>query len=90
MIQVYNIVTGKDEDDYFHHFFKLNPNSTRGHDLKLCVPQANTELRLNVFSRRTINIWNNLDYNTVHAKDVEEFKIRFDNSMKHIEYDFDE
>ena len=90
LIQVYNIVTGKDEDDYFHHFFKLNPNSTRGHDLKLCVPQANTELRLNVFSRRTINIWNNLDYNTVHAKDVEEFKIRFDNSMKHIEYDYDE
>ena len=90
LIQVYNIISRKDEDDYFQYFFKFNKNVTRGHDLKLSMPHSRIEARLNVFSRRTINIWNNLDANVVHAKNVDVFKKLFDNSMKHLEFDYDD
>ena len=90
LIQLYNIISRKDEDDYFHCFFKFNNNVTRGHDLKLSIPHSRIEASLNVFSRRTISIWNNLDAYVVNAKNVNEFKKLFDNSMKHLEFDYDD
>ena len=73
MLQVYRIVKGIDKLD-FNHFFKFDENPTRGHSYKLSKPRAETRLRLNSFSHRVINVWNNLSDKTVSCDSLNSFK----------------
>ena len=74
MIQVYRIIKSIDNIDT-SNFFTLNQDQrTRGHSFKLAKPRANSSLRLNTFSNRVINDWNNLSDLTVNSKSVNVFK----------------
>ena len=74
MIQVYRIIKGVDNIET-STFFTLNQNQrTRGHSFKLNKPRANSSLRLNSFSMRVINDWNDLTNETVNSKTLNAFK----------------
>ena len=74
MIQVYRIIKGVDNIETTT-FFTLNQNQrTRGHSFKLNKPRANSSLRLNSFSMRVINDWNDLTNETVNSKTLNAFK----------------
>ena len=74
LIQVFRIVK-KIDNINFNNFFELHdgPN-TRGHQLKLKKPRANSTFKLNSFSHRVINDWNNLPASTVGKSSINSFK----------------
>ena len=49
---------------------------TRGHDLKILASKSRTNVHMNYLNNRIINIWNNLDYETVHSPSLNCFKSR--------------
>ena len=52
---------------------------TRGHNYKLLVKkQSRLDERKYSFSQRTINVWNNLSTDCVHASSVNMFKNKID------------
>ena len=59
-------------------FFTIVNSNTRGHMCKLVKPRCNTPFRLQHFSQRIINDWNELSTNVIWAKTVDEFKILLD------------
>jgi len=55
-------------------FFTFNRNSvTRGHQLKLFVPDSRINARANFFCIRVISTWNNLPENVVCASNLNLF-----------------
>jgi len=49
----------------FHTFFRLAlSNNTRGHRYKLFVEQSTHNVRYYFFSRRVVNVWNHLPFDT--------------------------
>jgi len=59
----------------FQNFFELDTCSkTRGHFLKLKKNRFNSNVRRHFFTERIINIWNNLDEQTVSASSLNSFK----------------
>ena len=74
LIQVYRIIKSVDNINSAS-FFTLSQNQrNRGHSLKLVKPRANSSLRLNSFSLRVINDWNDLSDETVNSKSLNSFK----------------
>ena len=63
--------------------------NTRGHDLKLYKEACNSNARKFSFSQRVVTNWNNLQYNTVHAANINIFKKLLDDDLKEIMYNFD-
>ena len=59
---------------------QLNKESkiTRGHNYTLVKKQSRLDVRKFSFSQRTINIWNNLSTDCVHASSVNMFKNKID------------
>ena len=58
-------------------FFKIKESKiTRGHNFKLVKKQSRFDVRKYSFSTRTINIWNKLSTECVHAISVNVFKNR--------------
>ena len=56
-------------------FFQAAPSaSIRGHSLKLAKPTAQSRVRSNFWSVRTINDWNSLPDHIVQAQSTNEFK----------------
>ena len=52
-------------------FFEIKEsNITRGHDYTLVKKQSRLDVRKYSFSQRTINVWNNLSTDCVHARTV--------------------
>ena len=51
---------------------------TRGHNFTLVKKQNRLDVRKFSFSQRTINIWNRLSAECVHASSVNMFKNRID------------
>ena len=51
---------------------------TRGHNYKLVKKQSRLDIRKYSFSQRTINVWNNLSTDCVHASSVNMFKNKID------------
>ena len=51
---------------------------TRGHNYKLVKKQSRLDVRKYSFSQRTINVWNNLSTDCVHASSVNMFKNKID------------
>ncbi|VDH91876.1 Hypothetical predicted protein, partial [Mytilus galloprovincialis] len=68
MIQVYTASHGIDDIDWMSLFTLTPSNNTRGHSLKLFKKQCKTTHRLNTFSIRVVDQWNNLSDSTVTAK----------------------
>ena len=51
---------------------------TRGHNYTLVKKQSRLDVRKYSFSQRTINVWNNLSTDCVHASSVNMFKNKID------------
>ena len=63
----------------FETFFEMDTNCrTRGHTCKLKKNRFNRDLRQHFFTERIINIWNNLDNQTVSASSLNNFKWNLD------------
>jgi hypothetical protein len=76
LLMVFKILKGfveLNKDDFFQLSTAV---STRGHSLKLAVPQCNLEVRRNFFSHRVIKYWNALPSFVVNALSPEIFKVR--------------
>ncbi|CAC5361396.1 unnamed protein product [Mytilus coruscus] len=74
MIQVYKALHGIDDINWMSLFTLAPSNNTRGHSLKLFKKQCKTTHRLNTFSIRVVDQWNNLSDLTVTAKTLNNFK----------------
>ena len=54
---------------------------TRGHNFTLVKKQSRLDVRKFSFSQRTINVWNILSTEYVHASSVNMFKNRIDKNL---------
>ena len=54
---------------------------TRGHNFTLVKKQSRLDVRKFSFSQRTIDIWNKLSTECVHASSVNMFKNKIDKSL---------
>ena len=60
-------------------FFKIKESKTnRGHNFTLVKKQSRLDVRKFSFSQRTINVWNKLSAECVHASSVNMFKNMID------------
>ena len=60
-------------------FFEIKESKiTRGHNYTLVKKQSRLYVRKFSFSQRTINVWNNLSTDCVHASSVNMFKNKID------------
>ena len=64
MIQVYKVALHDIDDIKWQNMFTLSANQTRGHHLKLAKKRCNTTQRLNTFSMRFVDHWNDLSEGT--------------------------
>ena len=77
-IEVFKILNGYENIDY-NIFFEIKESKiTRGHNYTLVKKQSRLDVRKFSFSQRTINIWNNLSTDCVHASSVNMFKNKID------------
>ena len=61
------------------YFFEIKESKiTRGHNCTLVKKQSRLDVRKYSFSQRTINVWNNLSTDCVHASSVNMFKNKID------------
>ena len=54
---------------------------TRGHNFTLVKKQSRLDVRKFSFSQRTINVWNKLSTESVHASSVNMFKNKIDKHL---------
>ena len=60
-------------------FFEIRESKrTRGHNFTLVKKQSRLDVRKFSFSQRTINVWNKLSTEYVHASSVNMFKNKID------------
>ena len=60
-------------------FFEIKESKiTRGHNFTLVKKQSRLGVRKGFFPQRTINVWNKLSTECVHASSVNMFKNRID------------
>ena len=77
-IEVFKILNGYENIDSII-FFEINESKiTRGHNYTLVKKQSRLDVRKFSFSQRTINVWNNLSTDCVHASSVNMFKNKID------------
>ena len=78
LVLVYRIIRGK-IGLCFDRFFMLSHSTiTRGHSFKLYPKPTSTQLCLNSFAFRVVNVWNGLPSHVVEASSVNVFKKRLD------------
>ena len=76
---MFKILNGYENIDSNIFFSKLrNVKKTRGHNYTLVKKQSRLDVRKYSFSQRTINVWNNLSTDCVHASSVNMFKNKID------------
>ena len=77
-IEVFKILIGYENID-FNFFFEIKESKiTREHNFTLVKKQSILDVRTFSFSQRTINVWNKLSAECVHASCVNMFKNRID------------
>ena len=77
-IEVFKILNGYENIDS-NIFFEIKESKiTRGHNYTLVKKQSRLDVRKYSFSQRTINVWNNLSTDCVHASSVNMFKNKID------------
>ena len=63
----------------YNIFFEIKESKiTRGHNYTLVKKQSRLDVRKYLFSQRTINVWNNLSTDCVHASSVYMFNNNID------------
>ena len=72
-IEVFKILNGYENIDS-NIFFEI----TRGHNFTLVKKQSRLDVRKFSFSQMTINVWNKLSTDCVHANSVNMFKNKID------------
>jgi len=76
LIEVFKIMRGFSSISVDAFFEVHKDGRTRGHTLKLAKHRSNKDLRHHFFSERVVNIWNQLDKDTVEALSLNSFKNR--------------
>ena len=77
-IEVFKILNGYENIDS-NFFFEIKERKiTRGHNFTLVKKQNRLDVRKFSFSQRTINLWNKISTECVHASSVNMFKNRID------------
>ena len=77
-IEVFKILNGYENIDS-NLFFQIKESKiTRGNNFTLVKKQSRLDVRKFSFSQRTINVWNKLSEECVHASSVNMFKNRID------------
>ena len=77
-IEVFNILKGYENIDS-NIFFEIKESKiTRGHNFTLLKKQSRLDVRKFSFSQRTINVWNKLSTECVHASNINVLKNRID------------
>ena len=77
-IEVFTILKGYENIDS-NIFFEIKESKiTRGHYFTLVKKQSRLDVRKFSFSQRSINVWNKLSTECVHASSVNVFKNRID------------
>ena len=90
LIQLYRIVHMFDNIPY-SDFFHYSPITfTRGDRYKIFITRCTSSIRQNSFVFRTVNIWNNLKYNTKSVDTINGFKNAIDEELLPIMYEYDE
>ena len=70
-------------------FFEIKESKiTRGHNFTLVKKQSRLDVRKFSFSQRTINVWNKLSEECVHASSVNMFKNRIDKYLDKAGYTY--
>ena len=77
-IEVFKILNGYENIDSNIVFEIKQSKITRGHSFTLLKKQSRLDVRKFSFSQRTINIWNKLSTECVHANSVNMFKNKID------------
>ena len=78
-IEVFKILNGYENVDSNLFFFEIKESKiTRGHNFTLLKKQSRLDVRKFSFSQRTINVWNKLSEEYVHASSVNMFNNRID------------
>ena len=78
MIEVYKILTCKNDANVSLKLTMNQTKSTRGHDYKLLNKSFHYDLRKYSFSCRVVNVWNSLLQHVVEASNTNIFKTRLD------------
>jgi len=86
LIQLFKIIHRIDDIDC-NSLFSFSDNQGRGHCLKLQKPRANKSVKLNSYTHRVINSWNDLPENIVTRNKVIEFKTQLDIHWSSSRYD---
>ncbi len=83
MILVYEILHGSLEGIQWRDFFQIADTSRlRGHFLKLKKEQSRLDLRKFTFSKRVVNMWNDLPADIVTAPTAKIFKKLLERNVK--------
>ena len=80
MIQTFKIIN-KIDDIKMEGLFEFSDSITRGHSLKLKKSRVLKSFRMNSFSIRAIDKWNNLTEDIVNSSTVLSFKTMYDRYM---------
>ena len=75
---MFHILNGYENIDSNTFFEIKESKKTRGHNFTLVKKQSRLDVRKFSFSQRTINVWNKLSSECVHASSVNMFKNRID------------
>jgi len=79
MIEVYKLLTGKEQIDYRQFFNSADtPYGLRGHEKKLAKDRSRLDSRKFFFSQRVVNGWNSLPAKVVNSESVNSFKNAYD------------
>ena len=80
LIEAYKIITGK-ENIECEKFFKFRDNSnTQGNSMKILKPRLKRSIlqRVNFFSIRVVNAWNELPDYVISSNSINSFKNKLD------------
>jgi len=71
MIEVYKLLTGKEQIDYRQFFNSADaPYGLRGHEKKLAKDRSKLDSRKFFFSQRVVNGWNSLPAKVVKSRQL--------------------
>ena len=80
-IEVFKILNGYENIDCNICFRNKESKRTRGNNFTLAKKQSRLDVRKFSFSQRTINVWNTLSTECVHASSVNMFKNKIDKHL---------
>lgn len=82
LIEVFKISKGLYTNVSLEDFFVLNKLGLRGHGFKLSKMHARSNIALNMFVNRVVNVWNSLPVDTVNATTLIDFKKGVDSYLR--------